>query len=496
MTRTVYDGYPLVATRNFIQATRDSGYKSTSSALAELVDNSLEANASCVEIRIETPDGGELRSISVSDNGIGMPPPTLQLALQFGGSTRFNSRRGFGRYGMGLPNSSLSQARRVDVYSWQNPNSIWSTYLDVDEIASGKLLCVPPPVRIRPGSPSEYPNSPTGTVVHLSRCDRLNFKTLRPLTRKLHADLGRIFRKQLYQAKTLTINGVTVQPFDPLFVDAGANLWGAANVGPPLSYQVSSPNGGGASEVVVRFSILPMEEWHSLSNAEKNRAGIAKGAGVSVVRGGREIDYGWYFMGTKRKENYDDWWRCEVCFDPDLDDLFGVTHTKQRVNPTEELRNVLTPDLERIARELNNQIRKRYLQIRGQALQQMAAQTAEGRDGRMEPIKLGTYKAPRRGITGGYRIESKPLDDVCFYLPTLSGNKLSLVLNREHNFYQRVYEPLSLAGIVQCQHVLEHIQLLLLAAARAECALQTENDKNAARRLREYWSNALTAFLD
>lgn len=496
MTPTAHDGYPLVAIQNFIQATRDSGYKSTSSALAELVDNALEANASCVEIRIETPDDDHLRSIAVSDNGTGMPPPTLQLALQFGGSTRFNSRRGLGRYGMGLPNSSLSQARRVDVYSWQNPNAIWSAYLDVDEIASGKLQCVPSPVRIRPTSPSEYPNSPTGTVVNLSKCDRLDFKTLRPVTRKLHADLGRIFRKQLYEGKSLTINGVTVQPFDPLFIEKGTNLAGATGFGPPLSYDISIPNGGGASTVVVRFSILPIERWYSLSNVEKNRAGIAKGAGVSVVRAGREIDYGWYFMGTKRKENYDDWWRCEICFKPDLDELFGVTHTKQRINPTEDLKNILTPDLERIARELNNEIRKRYLQLREQLLVQTAAKTAENRDGRMEPLKEGKYKSPRLGLTGGYRIETKPLEDSSFYLPILSGDRLSLVLNREHNFFQRFYEPLSLADTVQSQHVLEHVQLLLLAAARAECALRTENDKNAARRLREYWSNALTAFLD
>jgi hypothetical protein len=278
------DRYPLVAIQNFIQATRDSGYKSTSAALAELVDNALEAKASCVEIRVESPDDDHLRSISVSDNGTGMTPATLQVALQFGGSTRFNSRDGLGRYGMGLPNSSLSQARRVDVYSWQKPNSIWSSYLDVDEIASGKVLSVPRPVRIRTNSPSEYPNSPTGTVVHLSRCDRLDFKTLRPLTRKLHSDLGRIFRTQLHQGKALTINDVPVQPFDPLYICSGANLSGAVGFGPPLSYRIASPNGCQASEVLVRFSILPIEEWHSLSNAEKNRAGIAKGAGVSVVR--------------------------------------------------------------------------------------------------------------------------------------------------------------------------------------------------------------------
>jgi hypothetical protein len=34
---------------NFIQATRDSGYKNTAAALAEFVDNSIEAGATCIK---------------------------------------------------------------------------------------------------------------------------------------------------------------------------------------------------------------------------------------------------------------------------------------------------------------------------------------------------------------------------------------------------------------------------------------------------------------
>ena len=48
-----------------------------------------------------------------------MDAETLTEALRFGGTTSFNSRKGLGRFGMGLPNASLSQARRVDVYTWQ-----------------------------------------------------------------------------------------------------------------------------------------------------------------------------------------------------------------------------------------------------------------------------------------------------------------------------------------------------------------------------------------
>src|SRR5262245_2159500 len=125
----------LVAVDKFIHATRDSGYKGTPSAVAELVDNALQAGATRVLISVEhDPAGmdGSLR-LEVTDNGTGMDEPTLRQALRFGGTTRFNDRKGLGRYGMGLPNSSLSQSRRVDVCTWRSPSSALATSLDVDE---------------------------------------------------------------------------------------------------------------------------------------------------------------------------------------------------------------------------------------------------------------------------------------------------------------------------------------------------------------------------
>src|SRR4051812_18377313 len=110
---------PMVLPAQFIQATRDSGYKGLGSALAELVDNSFEADATEVSIQIQhvREDEEEDVRVLISDNGKGMDPETLHHALQFGWSSRFNHRDGVGRYGMGLPNSSLSQARRVEVLS-------------------------------------------------------------------------------------------------------------------------------------------------------------------------------------------------------------------------------------------------------------------------------------------------------------------------------------------------------------------------------------------
>jgi hypothetical protein len=138
----------------------------------------------------------------------------------------------------------------------------------------------------------------------------------------------------------------------------------------------------------VRFSELPINDWHSFDVDKKRKLGVTKGAGVSIVRAGREIDFGWYFLGDKRKENYDDWWRCELCFEPELDEYFGVTHSKQAINPTEELRNTITPDLEAIAHALNSRVRAAYMLVRANEVQsQGAARVASDAEMHLAPIK-------------------------------------------------------------------------------------------------------------
>src|SRR5579862_5644043 len=136
---------PIIALDRFIQATRDSGYKGTASAVSELIDNSLQASADEIQVLLAEVEGEFPVDVKVIDNGCGMDPFTLRQALRFGGSSRFGDRSGLGRYGMGLPNASLSQARRVAVYTWQSSSAsprrangpasrVYMSYLDVDEI--------------------------------------------------------------------------------------------------------------------------------------------------------------------------------------------------------------------------------------------------------------------------------------------------------------------------------------------------------------------------
>lgn len=506
--------HDIVKLEQFIEATRDSGYKSTSSSIAELIDNSFEAGATDIEIEFTESSERQIQ-VSVLDNGCGMTPSVLQLALRFGGSTRFNSRKGTGRYGMGLPNSSLSTARRVDVYTWKKPKFAWWSYLDVDEVATGKITSVPKPRRLNPSlrNQPKLKCSNSGTVVVWSKCDRLDYKNLKKLISKLKKSLGKTFRHEIWKGKCIRINGEYVRPIDPMYLRKGDNLVGAVCYGSPMNFEIRTPQlvGDGSSLSIVRvtFSELPIETWHHLSNDDKRTHGITKGAGVSIVRSGREIDYGWFFMGSKRKENYDDWWRCELHFEAALDELFGVTHTKQGIHPTTILRSILSPDIERVAHLLNSRVRERYLKVRSGVARSAAVCRAESRDNLLEPPAISRLKkeksgrgsasaANNSGVVSGfaYRIEHKALDEPSFFVPLTSSSELVVLLNEEHPFYEKVYHPIVHARDFEVRALHGYLELMLLAAARAECSVASSQKQKWARRLREAWSKTLATFLD
>src|SRR5439155_16012182 len=328
MTAILVRERPIVSQPEFVIATRDTGYRSLAAAVAELIDNSIQARAKDIRILVrgasEHP-GGETPVIAVWDNGLGMDSVSLATSVQFGGTERFNDRTGLGRFGMGLPNSSVSIARRVDVFSWQYRGEVWHTYLDIDEVTGKHRMTVPAPIRKSLPEWLTVPDSRSGTLVVWSRCDRLELKRPSAICNRLRQPVGRIYRQHIWAGVRIRLNGQVLQAFDPMFCRPDIEEGGASPYGEPLVYELVSPRNRVTARVKVRFTELPIVAWHSMSNEEKVVAGITGGAGVSFMRAGREIDCGWYLMGGKRKENYDDWWRCEVSFSPELDEYFGVT---------------------------------------------------------------------------------------------------------------------------------------------------------------------------
>lgn len=491
---------PFINLYNFILATRDSGYKNIASALAELIDNSIEAGATCIHIDIKKNNRRHPESyeIQVTDNGKGMSEDELNLALQFGGSSRFNSREQLGRYGMGLPNSSLSQCRRIEIVTWQNKDVHFTNYLDIDEIIDKKLTALPASKRIR--DIQANPKSKSGTIIRWVKCDRITFKHIKSLEKQIHTELGRIFRYAIWRAVKIFIGKEMIQAFDPLYLGTGTNVIGGVPFGEELTYAIKIPDDEkSVSKVTVRFVELPVEDWQILSNDEKRIRQITKKAGVTVLRSEREIDYGWFFMGDKRKENYDDWWRCEIRFNPDLDEVFGVTHTKQEIKETEFMRNILTPDIEKIARTLNSRVRLKFIDAKSKKPTSYAKNQLERNDVYLPALSDNANKdVPRKikkTIRGyDYIINTNNFTDNIFFKIEKNNDKIELIINKEHIFYTKIYNMLHKGKIKHTATFIKIIEIILFAAGRAEMLLTKKIDKSVLSHFKKEWSDNIKTF--
>src|SRR5690242_17119435 len=146
MNRVLKDGasVPLFFAQTLVASLRDVGYNTTTSAICEHVDNAVQAGAT--EIRVYFRQDGKGTSkktdVAVYDNGRGMAPAVLKAAMAFGGSMHYGSRQGIARFGMGMKTAALSMSPVLEVYSWQEPEAIYSMMLDVDAIGKERANLV------------------------------------------------------------------------------------------------------------------------------------------------------------------------------------------------------------------------------------------------------------------------------------------------------------------------------------------------------------------
>lgn len=449
----------LVVSSNFIRAVRESGYVSLATALAELIDNSIQAGATNIDLTIARPHGALHPEIKVLDNGVGMDRHELELCLKFGGSSRFDRRESFGRFGMGLPAASLSQARHVEVAAWRDGGPALAVTLDVDAIVAGD----PPALKAKP---TTSPSTPSGCRVTWRTCDRIEYRRLGWLERSLRRDLGRMYRRFLSEGLKVSLNERLLEPEDPMMMTTRIEGETATLAFTPLAYELRTPDGG-SGWVHVRFASLPVHRWHHLDKMTKRRIGIVSGGGVSVLRAGREIAHGWHLMGGKRRENYDDWWRCEIEFEPALDDHFGITINKQGIRPSTELREALEPELESIARMLNSRVRQSFEDVKFEAAAEISCQVAATADPDLPVVRDG--RGHGRGPLS-YRISTAQLTPDLLFATSLHASTLEVQLNVDHPAFAALYAPLQALSDGAGAQLRTAVELLLLSIARASLA--------------------------
>ncbi len=359
---------------NAIESYRNSGYRHTASAVAELIDNSFDASAKNVWIVVKegsrVSGKSETRCIDklyVIDDGDGMDTATMVLALQFGGGTQ-QERKGLGRFGMGLPNASVSQCKKVRIYSAEKDNKFSTTYLDVDEIKSGKLDVVPVPEadnlkELDKELKGVVSLPKRGTIVAWDKIDRFDIKKTSTLFSHLNLELGKRYRYYLDKEKYPHIPNKKINlklislddpgfnkdvlPVDPLFLmlpsqaplidekEVQYKVRGSKNEHLKIPFPEKSPKG----YLYFKFSKAPKSVRHVGGSSAFGKFAW-ENTGVSILRNWREIDFDYF--GLYIFNPLDRWWGAEVNFDTDLDELMGVNYLKQGVrfratDPPEDL---------------------------------------------------------------------------------------------------------------------------------------------------------------
>lgn len=329
---------------------RHLGY-SNHSAISDLVDNSLDADAQNIIVEVTREKGDFV--ITVLDDGIGMDEHTLDEAMKLGSDTERNVASDLGLYGMGLVTASISIGRRLQVMTRSSAGDLYVAVSDLDEIVAANefvkhqaAAAAQDAERFADAYARNGLEAPTtGTVVTISKSDGMQYSATGHFVNSLKKHLAQAFRYYLAAGKTIRVNGDDLQPIDPLGMDLeGTKLFSDED------YEFSFKDGAG-KDVVEKFrvKIVTLPDFGKDGNLE--RGFTLKNQGFYILRNNREIAEAQTLSLFTRHSEFN-LFRAEIHVPATMDDALGVNFTKREVKPkqafTDKLRQVIGGQLKTI----------------------------------------------------------------------------------------------------------------------------------------------------
>jgi hypothetical protein len=386
----------IPSARRLMESLRDIGYE-LPAAVADLVDNSLDADSTRVDITAEFE--GENSWIRIVDNGTGMATSRLNEAMRYGTDRDYGEVE-LGKFGLGLKTASLSQCRRLTVATRTNPSrrDIEIRRWDLDHVMdsdSWQLLRMSTS-EVRDELLDPLQEGP-GTVVMWELLDRVfDYKLpsgraaengLGGMCRDIEAHLAMVFHRFLSQQGrralplTITVQGNQIDAWDPFARGEQATV--------KLDRQtVTLHHAGKTHSIPVQPYILPNQMQFSTTRAWEAASGPKKWnrqQGFYIYRGGRLIQSGgWNRLRTS--DEHTKLARIAIDIPRAADVAFGINVSKMRVLVPTEIR----PDLKAIASAVANRAQLAYRQT------QVGRGGGAGSGGRPSP-KAGTGHAQSEG---------------------------------------------------------------------------------------------------
>ncbi len=469
-------------------------------AIADLIDNSIAANSSRIDVVIDQRINGKVY-VHVADNGTGMSAESLPHAIQYGAADREDDSS-LGVYGFGLKTACQSFTSVFHVVSkTMNDNDYAMITFDegVIHLHNEFLFAVEDvPLKLKKVL-SENLVDVSGTLVVTEDADRLITSKDARDDKKMkdflfRANKGKVDKTKLHLRKTfqrfldpsdtrvptveIYLNKEKLTPWDPFCREEGDFLekeWVS-----PLLETISGKSG----TVVMRGYILPSQVEFSNQDLYRDADVGPSTHGVYVYRENRLIEQATYF-GLFKRDTHMANLRVEFSYEGALDEMFQTALQKESMvlgDLEDHVRDFLSP----LIRETNNRSRgaARKKDTKGlHDLSQKRITSAEGRiqHAVVEPIdekfarvvsKYGEVTLPIPSINDGS--ESLPINPVesindgQLWQMRLQNGRQVVELNKGHDFYVKVYlanrnNPIAVQGL--------DIILWSLAITEANCTI-------------------------
>ncbi len=324
----MFDKESIPFAPSLIESMRSLGY-SFEAAIADLIDNSISAHATQIDIKL-SPESNPY--IIIFDNGDGMTCQEIEDAMRYGSKNPLEAREktDLGRFGLGLKSASLSQCRKLVVVS-KKQNEIYGYSWDLDYVIKKKYWVL---IGYSKEEIKEFPQIElldtveSGTYILLQNFDRIQestdnlLKTLRKNMDDTINHISLVFHRFLEDGVTICVNNAVIDPKDPFL---------RSNKGTQFKREQKLIIND--STIKLKPFILPHISKLSINDLIKvgGKERLKNEQGFYVYRNRRLIIWGTWFR-LERKDELSKLARVMVDIPNDLDYMWNIDIKKSSAN--------------------------------------------------------------------------------------------------------------------------------------------------------------------
>lgn len=332
--------------RSMMESTRALGY-SLESAMADLLDNSITADAKLIDIQFRPFDNPYLY---ILDDGNGMLPDEITQAMKYGSQNPniIRETKDLGRFGLGLKTASLSQCRRLTVLS-KKDGILSARCWDLDTIDDWNLIGLDEREREELPGYSELMNFKHGTLVVWQKLDRLlegisaSETLLGQKMKDVREHISLVFHRYLTGESGLakiivSMNKIPVEPSDPFLIGKSEQIMDTEPIYIDKQKITVTPY------ILPHVSRLKVNELEKLGGEE----GLRRKQGFYVYRNKRLLVWGTWFRLLRKDDMYK-LARVKIDIPNSLDKQWTLDIKKSTAVPPEVIRKSLNTIVRTIA---------------------------------------------------------------------------------------------------------------------------------------------------